>query len=159
MRYQVPQFIEIEDKIFGPFTLKQFIYIVGGGGICYTLYKFLPLPVALILMLPVGAFSGALAFYRVNPKKPFLESVDDIIKYALGKKLYVWEKKQITNSQTQMGAVNSNEQPVFVPKLNDSKLRDLTWSLDINESISSRNNTRKSFRQGEEDHVSDSFTI
>jgi hypothetical protein len=29
MEYQVPQFIEVEDKIFGPLTWKQFIYWVG----------------------------------------------------------------------------------------------------------------------------------
>ena len=27
MQYQVPQFIEVEDKIFGPLTFKQFLYI------------------------------------------------------------------------------------------------------------------------------------
>ena len=32
MRFQVPQFIEIESKIFGPLTFKQFIYLAGGGG-------------------------------------------------------------------------------------------------------------------------------
>jgi len=32
MRFEVPQFIEVEDKIFGPFTWKQFIYLMGGEG-------------------------------------------------------------------------------------------------------------------------------
>ena len=42
MRFQVPQFIEIESKIFGPLTLKQFIYLIGGGGIIFILYALLP---------------------------------------------------------------------------------------------------------------------
>ena len=33
MRFEVPQFVDIEDKIFGPLTFKQFIYIAGGAGV------------------------------------------------------------------------------------------------------------------------------
>src|SRR3989344_2665997 len=35
MEYQVPQFIEVEDKIIGPLTLKQFIYLAGEAGFSY----------------------------------------------------------------------------------------------------------------------------
>jgi hypothetical protein len=42
MRFQVPQFIEVEDKIFGPLTVKQFIYLAGGAGLVFILYHFLP---------------------------------------------------------------------------------------------------------------------
>ena len=31
MQFQVPQFIETEDKIVGPFTLRQFMYVAGAG--------------------------------------------------------------------------------------------------------------------------------
>jgi hypothetical protein len=29
MQFRVPQFIDIEDKLFGPLTFKQFIYLAG----------------------------------------------------------------------------------------------------------------------------------
>ena len=32
MQFQVPQFIEIEDKIIGPFTGRQFAFLLGGFG-------------------------------------------------------------------------------------------------------------------------------
>ena len=32
MRFEVPQFIDIEDKIIGPLTWRQFIYLGGGVG-------------------------------------------------------------------------------------------------------------------------------
>ena len=38
MRFEVPQFIEIEDKIIGPLTWKQFIYLAGGVGALLILY-------------------------------------------------------------------------------------------------------------------------
>ena len=47
MRFQVPQFIEVEDKIFGPLTLKQFIYLAGAGGLVFVLWRVLPLFVAI----------------------------------------------------------------------------------------------------------------
>lgn len=37
MQFQVPQFIEVEDKIFGPLTFKQFVYIAGGVALMYLL--------------------------------------------------------------------------------------------------------------------------
>ena len=38
MRFEVPQFIEIEDKIFGPFTWKQFVYLAGGVGLAAVIF-------------------------------------------------------------------------------------------------------------------------
>lgn len=38
MQFQVPQFIETEDKIIGPFTLKQFLYVGVAGLISFFLY-------------------------------------------------------------------------------------------------------------------------
>ena len=42
MRFEVPQFIEIEDKIFGPLTWKQFIYLAGGAGFGVIAFFLLP---------------------------------------------------------------------------------------------------------------------
>ncbi len=33
MQFHVPQYIDIEDKLFGSLTLKQGIYVAGVGGI------------------------------------------------------------------------------------------------------------------------------
>ena len=75
MRYQVPQFIEIEDKIIGPLTLKQFVYLAGGAGLSYLVYAvtnpYLPIFIVVALMLPVAAFGVALAFYKIN-NRPFI---------------------------------------------------------------------------------------
>lgn len=93
MRFQVPQFIEIEDKIFGPLTFKQFIYVIGGGGIIALLFFFLPTFFAFILAIPVGIFAGALAFYKIN-NRPFIIMVEAAIKLFFKNKLYVWKKKE-----------------------------------------------------------------
>ena len=75
MRYQVPQFIEIEDKIIGPLTIKQFVYLVGGAGMCFIAYTFLPLILALLLIAGIVPLSLALAFYKIN-NKPFVDFLE-----------------------------------------------------------------------------------
>jgi hypothetical protein len=132
MRYQVPQFIEVEDKIFGPLTFKQFIYVAGGVGACVLLFTFLPNFLALLLSAPIAALAGALAFYKHNGK-PFINLLESFFQYSLTNKLYIWKKANPPPGQGR----SSNQQPVQpleqikVPKLSESKLKDLSWSLDI----------------------------
>jgi len=46
MQFQVPQFIEVEDKIIGPLTFKQFVFVGGGFGMAYVLWRVLPILLA-----------------------------------------------------------------------------------------------------------------
>ncbi len=128
MEYQVPQFIEVEDKIFGPFTLKQFIYVAGGIGLCAVLVLYLPLTIGIILAIPVAAFSGALAFYKVN-NKSFVEILESGIAYYTTGRLYLW-KKEKKNTQAPTAAPAAPERAPVSP-LSRSKLHDLAWSLDV----------------------------
>ena len=75
MQFQVPQFIEVEDKIFGPLTFKQFVYIGGGVGADYLLWRLLPIYVAGPLMLAVAAAAAALAFMQYNGR-PFIVAAE-----------------------------------------------------------------------------------
>ncbi|MEX0917389.1 MAG: PrgI family protein, partial [Candidatus Paceibacterota bacterium] len=132
MRFEVPQFIDVEDKIFGPFTLKQFIYLAGAAGFIAILYTFLPLFWALLLGLPVVALSAALAFYKVNDL-PFVKVLESAFSYITKKRLYLWKKREI-QPQTRRQQEEIPTRAPYVPKLSDSKLKDLAWSLDIKES-------------------------
>ena len=38
-QYKIPQNIDVEDKILGPFTLKQFLYIMVGGILIYVFFN------------------------------------------------------------------------------------------------------------------------
>lgn len=135
MQFQVPQFIEVEDKIFGPLTLKQFLYVAGGLGASVALYVYFPIKfIAVLIALPIIAFSLSLAFYKVNGK-PFIDVVESAFYFYIGSKLYIWKKvdKKPTNKITD--EVQRAKSLVSVPKMSESKLKDLTWSLDIKESL------------------------
>jgi len=135
MRFQVPQFIEIEDKIFGPLTIKQFIYLAGGAGLCFILFRFLPLLIVIPLGVIVIGLSLALAFYQVN-NKPLINMAQSAFGYFVSSKLYLWKRKDKSPEKAKADATESaNLPPIYIPKLSQSKLHDLTWSLDIKESL------------------------
>ncbi len=135
-QYQVPQFIEVEDKIFGPLTLKQFIYLAGGGGLCLMLFTLLPLWLTFILAIPVLTFSATLAFYRVNGR-PFIVALEHAVGYFFGTKLYLWKARKADAPATgQAASVDTQKaQAQLVPKLSNSKLKDLSWSLNIKDRL------------------------
>jgi hypothetical protein len=144
MRFQVPQFIDVEDKIFGPLTLKQFIYVAGGGGLSFLVYVFLDsLVLASIPILIIMAVSAAFAFYKIN-NKSFVNVVEAAFKYYTGNKLYIWKKEERPQPKTTEAAIRDakNYATVMVPKISGSKLKDLTWSLDIKESVYSNRNQK-----------------
>ncbi len=129
MRFQVPQFIEIEDKIIGPLTLKQGMYIGGALFATYLLYRFLGFYVGFLLAIPIVILSLALAFYKIN-NKPFIFVLEAAFKFYVGDKLYIWKKENKEVVGKTQGA-QERSSPIYVPKLSDSKLKDLAWSLDI----------------------------
>src|SRR3989338_5318944 len=135
MKFQVPQFIEVEDKIFGPLTIKQFVYLAGGGGLSFIIYTYVS-PISFILavicIIPLAAFAIALALYKIN-NQPFIFVIESAFKFMLSNKLYIWKKQ---DKKPESRKENPAPISVYVPKLSDSKLKDLTWSLDINENIS-----------------------
>ncbi len=144
MRFQVPQFIEVEDKIFGPLTLKQFIFIAGGAGLSFLVYVLLnSLLLAALPVIAIMAVSLGLAFYKLN-NKPLISIAEYAFKYYLGTKLYIWKKEDKPRPKTQAEATKDakNFASIMVPKISDSKLKDLTWSLDIKESMYSNKNQK-----------------
>ncbi len=126
---KVPQFIEVEDKIFGPLTFKQFLYVIGGAAGCFVIWSLLPKIVAVFLVLPMAGLALALAFYQVN-NRPFVILLESYLRYHLGSKLYLWSKsapkvKVLEKATAKSGAMAA-------PRLSDSKLSELAWSLDVN---------------------------
>jgi len=137
MRFQVPQFIEVEDKIFGPLTLKQFIYLVGGGGLSFMVYSLVDsLMIALLPIVAIMALSAALAFFKIH-NRPMINVVESAFRYFVGDKLYVWRKTDKPLPTTEQTAIADakNYATLMVPKISDSKLKDLTWSLDVQDSL------------------------
>ena len=133
MQFKVPQFLEIEDKIFGPFTFRQFVYLAGGAGLCFVIFKLLGFLLGAIPILIIAGISLALTFYRPN-NKPLLDMVEAGFKYTMQNKLYIWKRRKIDKKNAQMKVGIQNKEKALAeigPRLGKSKLRDLAWSLDV----------------------------
>jgi len=136
MQFKVPQFLDIEDKIFGPFTFREFVYLMGGAGLCFVLYKLLGFIMGAIPILIIAGFSLALTFYKPN-NKPFINMLESGFKYFTQNKLYIWEKsgeKKKSNQEKQTPSSDANKIRMMKEgglQLSGSRLRDLAWSLDV----------------------------
>ncbi len=134
MQFQVPQFIEVEDKIFGPLTFKQFVYCAGGVGSAYLLWRLLPLFLAAPLIAGAGGLAAALAFMQWNGR-PFIQGLENGFFYLLRTKLYLWNNATKPKKKQEIQMTQQGGSQVYIPKLSDSKLHELAWSLDIKERI------------------------
>ena len=132
-QYQVPQFITIEDKVIGPLTIKQFLYLLGGVGvIVVTRYLLIPLfffPIA----FAAAVFSFSLAFLKIKDV-PLPTIVKNSFWYQMQPHIYVWKKEQAKKQPAT--AVPKSEVTIrSTPRLSESKLSDLAWSLNIKEKL------------------------
>ncbi len=125
MRFEVPQFIEIEDKIFGPFTWKQFVYLLGGAGALFMLFVLLPFFIFIILAIPIAGLSASLAFYRVN-NRPFITILESFVRYLVGSRLYLWKK----TPPKEIGARQGHSETYLPPT--QSSIASLSRKLETN---------------------------
>ena len=148
MQFKVPQFLDIEDKIFGPFTFRQFAYMAGGAGFCYFFYKLLGLLWGAIPILIIAGMAGALTFYRPN-NKPLMNMVEAWFKYFTQNKLYILKRnKEKPGGSGKQKILTSDEEKIKMMSengvgLSGSKLRDLAWSLDVLDLSKEKNQERE----------------
>ena len=132
MKYQVPQFLEIEDKIFGPFTLKQFLYAGACIALGFVLWTTFPRFLAILIGVPIITLFFGLAFWKINDR-PLADALENMFKYLMAPKLYLWKKEKKTPQREAAEVLNHAR--LDVPKLSNSKLKDLSWGLDIHETL------------------------
>lgn len=135
-QYQVPQFINVEDRIIGPLTLKQFLYFLGAAGVGILGWRFLYLPLFIIIAVPLIGFFAAMAIGKVD-ERPLPTIFANALNYFMKPHLYLWKQSQEDRRPTEKQVVMPPEESPLVnlSKLSESKLSDLAWSLDIKEKV------------------------
>ncbi|HTK04008.1 MAG TPA: PrgI family protein [Candidatus Eisenbacteria bacterium] len=91
MRYVVPQFIEVEDKIIGPLTVRQFLILLGTTLVMFIEYKLADFGLFLLIGITTFALGGVFAFFRVNGQ-PFHFFILNMIQTFRRPGLRVWDK-------------------------------------------------------------------
>ena len=133
-QFQVPQFITVEDKVVGPFTIKQFLYVAAGAIIVGTAYKFLQSFLFLPIAALVGAAAAALAFLKIN-ETPFPIVVKNAFLYLTRPHIYIWKQEAPKKTPAREQPKKPETVVKTMPKMSESKLSDLAWSLDIEEKM------------------------
>lgn len=129
MRFEVPQFIEIEDKIFGPLTWRQFVYVGGGAGIAIVLFLVTPFLLFVLLGLPVAVLTFLLAFYPIN-NQPFSRFLESAVSYMKGNKLYLWRKKGTGVYSAEKDTTDISS-PSYLPPTSASNISSLARKLEM----------------------------
>lgn len=92
MQFQIPQFIDVENKIVGPLTLRQFLYLAAAGGLSFLSFFIFAAWLWFIITAILAAIAVSLAFIKYNGQ-PMIK----IAFYALGflwkPKLYLWQRE------------------------------------------------------------------
>lgn len=65
-QFLVPQFIESEDKILGPITVRQFLLMLLAGFIVFLAYRFADFSLFILITIVDIIVLGVLAFVKVN---------------------------------------------------------------------------------------------
>jgi len=95
----VPQFIETEDKVVGPLSLKQFFYLAGGAGISFTLYFSVATWLWFVLSIFIASLAVGLAFIKVNGR-PLVRILVSAARYYWQPHRYVWQPNQPKTQKT-----------------------------------------------------------
>jgi hypothetical protein len=105
MQYMIPQDIEVEDNLIGPLSLRQFGYMLGGGGLAFGFFSLLkalglPIIIALIIALIPLVAGLVLAFIPFNSRRLDYYLLPGI-NYLTREKRRVWRKVPESNQEIQ----------------------------------------------------------
>ena len=131
MQFQVPQNIDMEDKIIGPLTLIQFLYLIAGGVIVYLLFlTFKGSFIFWILGIPIAIIALALAFFKIQDQ-PLSYFIKAGLTYLSRPKIRLWQRQgfAIKIVQAPIKKVEAVK-PTPKRKIEKSELEKLAYTLD-----------------------------
>lgn len=108
-QFIVPQFIDVEDKIIGPITTRQFVVMLVGFLIIAVSYKLFDFSLFVTFGLLVLAITGVFAFLKINGR-PFHYFVLNLFQTLKRPKLRVW-----SNGSSPAGDDYGVEESHFAP--------------------------------------------
>ncbi|MBI5733395.1 MAG: PrgI family protein [Candidatus Kerfeldbacteria bacterium] len=128
----MPQFIDVEDKIFGPITTRQFIILLVAAFFIFLEFKLFDFTSFVLLGVLTATVAMILAFFKVNgmPVHYFLLNFIQSFKRA---KVRIW-RKEVSEAELRLGL----HKPMTViksvtavkPPLEKSRLTQLSMLVD-----------------------------
>ena len=128
----MPQFIDVEDKIFGPITTRQFIILLSAGLLLFIVFKLADIALFIFLAALIGGSALVLAFVKINGQ-PFHYFLLNIVQTVRRPSRRIWYKSFTKGELTESiksGKVEMVEAVKEIPRMSYSRIRDL--SLIVN---------------------------
>lgn len=130
MQFKVPQNIDMQDKILGPLTLFQLLYLLIGFLISYSLLRSGSTVMFALIGAPVGLLALALAFIKINDQ-PFSRFLVSLGMFIIKPKTRVWHRGQaaprVSVARSALGKTNTK---VVRKQLDASRLAQVVSKLD-----------------------------
>jgi hypothetical protein len=134
MEFPIPQFVEREPKIIGPFTFHQLVFVAVAGGACFFLY-FLIGKINMLLFILIAFFlmscSVLLAFLKIQGY-----SLPTIIRnffvYMVTPKIFLWYRKIVLPKVSKIKKFEKAEVPEETPLkiVKESSLQKLSTQVE-----------------------------
>jgi hypothetical protein len=128
MLFNIPQFIDKEDKIVGFLTAKQLGWLLGGGALLLVLWTILDTTGLIIVAVPIVAIFGALAFYQPNGQ-PLIGFLLSSFSFVTHPKVYIWHR--VSEKEEVKKVVKKKNNAAQVQKeINTDKIEEISKLLD-----------------------------
>lgn len=97
MQFPVPQFTDVEDKIIGPLTLKQFGVVFLAGILIFLIYTASgkSLLVSAFAIMIIGLPALGVAFGKINGR-PVYESFGFVLRFLTSPKILIFHKQVLS---------------------------------------------------------------
>jgi len=128
MNFNVPQFIDVEDKIAFQLTAKQLGWFALGGVILFFIWKFFTSGVFFLFLILIPLICSAFAFYRPQGL-PLSIFIFNGIKFLIFPKRMVW-KKASRELPKKKEPVTKQETPKKIKRKDISQVKELANILD-----------------------------
>jgi len=131
-QFVVPQFIDNEDKILGPVTVRQFVIVLVTVLILFIFYKTLTFTYFILVTFLIGGFGVALAFVKVNGR-PFHYFLLNLLQIVLRPALRVWQQEIAMLNKNELENNVDKKAPTKIVKpkqVSSSRLAELSLLVD-----------------------------
>lgn len=129
-QFTVPQFIDVENKIIGPITTRQFLIILAAAviiAICYKIFDFSLFLTCAVIILGVAA---TFAFAKINGR-PFHFFVLNAVQTLKRPRLRVWNNRlAFAEPAAKMTVTKTEVKPAVKEYYKKSRLAELALIVD-----------------------------
>jgi hypothetical protein len=129
-QFTVPQFIDVESKIIGPLTTRQFVIILVAGVVIAVGYKIFDFSLFLVSGIFIAIVAIFFAFVKINGR-PFHLFVVNAVQTIRRPNLRVWNNRTLINEQDETTEAIRPEAPApLKPEFKKSRLAELALIVD-----------------------------